>query len=116
MPPTMPINFMPGRQRTRVYGSCESIRMNATRPGLPLRFTQAWLVACCTTTVPALQRTSRSASGVRRAEARQLDLAVEHRDSLAGGIHLGDDAAHFGRLLRGGGPRDDQRDSRKHPR
>src|SRR5262249_29385062 len=44
------------------YGSCESIKMNATRQGAPLRLIQAWLVACCTTTSPALRCTVLSSS------------------------------------------------------
>src|SRR5207253_5180075 len=48
----------------RAYGSCESIRMKATRQGLPLRFTQAWLVACWTTTSPAFRCTSLSSSSM----------------------------------------------------
>src|SRR6267378_2971192 len=48
----------------RAYGSCESIRMKATRQGLPLRLTQAWLVACWTTTSPAFRCTSLSSSNM----------------------------------------------------
>ena len=44
------------------YGSCESIRMKATRQGTLPRLIQAWLVACCTTTSPALRWTSPSSS------------------------------------------------------
>src|SRR5207253_3796943 len=43
--------------RSPAYGSCESIRMKAMRQGCLPRFTQAWLVACCTTTSPALRCT-----------------------------------------------------------
>ena len=50
------------RKRSTAYGSCESIRMNAMRQGSWPRFTHAWLVACCTTTSPALRCTSPSSS------------------------------------------------------
>jgi DNA-binding response OmpR family regulator len=39
-------------------GSLASIRMKAMRHGLPLLFTQAWLVPCCTSTSPARMCTS----------------------------------------------------------
>src|SRR6266702_4960490 len=57
------INLRPGGlpgDRAAGHGSRESIRMKATRQGWPLWFTQAWLVACCTTTSPALRWTSPS--------------------------------------------------------
>src|SRR6266567_1081266 len=57
------INLRPGGlpgDRAAGHGSRESIRTKATRQGWPLRFTQAWLVACCTTTSPALRWTSPS--------------------------------------------------------
>src|SRR6266852_3926934 len=64
--------FHAGPAADALYGSCESIRMNATRQGLPLRFTHAWLVACCTTTSPALRCTSPSSSSMSISPDRMI--------------------------------------------
>src|SRR6266568_132572 len=69
------INLRPGGlpgDRAAGHGSRESIRMKATRQGLPLRFTQAWLVACCPTTSPALRWTSPSSSSMSISPARKI--------------------------------------------